>query len=95
MADLAIILPVKHLLCKVPIFAGLNDKALEIFLERAVRRAISAGGVILREAATAKALWIPAVNNHGKFGRGAFLEFRDPWDAQEGSLALLENGGGQ
>ena len=95
MADLAIILPVKHLLCKVSTFAGLDDKALEIFLERAVGRAIPAGGAILREAATVKALWIPAGNNHGEFGRGPFLEIRDPWDAQEESLALLEDGGGQ
>ncbi len=27
-------------------------------------------------------LWVPAVNNHGGFGRWAFLEVADPWDAQ-------------
>jgi type III restriction enzyme len=32
--------------------------------------------------ATARALWAPAVNNHGGFGRWAFLEVADPWDAQ-------------
>ena len=26
-------------------------------------------------------LWVPAVNNHGRFGRWAFLEITDPWDA--------------
>lgn len=31
---------------------------------------------------TAQTLWIPAVNGHGEFGRWAFLEIRDPWDAQ-------------
>jgi type III restriction enzyme len=31
---------------------------------------------------TAQTLWIPAVNGHGEFGRWAFLEISDPWDAQ-------------
>lgn len=31
---------------------------------------------------TARNLWIPAVNNHGGFGRWAFLEIVDPWDAK-------------
>ncbi|MSU80423.1 MAG: restriction endonuclease subunit R [Gemmataceae bacterium] len=31
---------------------------------------------------TAKNLWVPAVNNHGGFGRWAFLEITDPWDAK-------------
>jgi type III restriction enzyme len=26
--------------------------------------------------------WVPAVNNHGGFGRWAFLEVQDPWDAK-------------
>ncbi len=30
---------------------------------------------------TARALWVPAVNNHGGFGRWAFVEINDPWDA--------------
>ena len=32
---------------------------------------------------TARTLWVPAVNNHGGFGRWAFLEISDPWDAEE------------
>jgi type III restriction enzyme len=32
---------------------------------------------------TARALWVPAVNNHGGFGRWGFLEISDPWDCQE------------
>jgi len=32
---------------------------------------------------TAEDLWIPAVNNHGGFGRWAFLEISDPWNAQD------------
>ena len=31
---------------------------------------------------TARALWVPAINNHGGFGRWAFIEVADPWDAQ-------------
>ncbi len=34
------------------------------------------------KVATARMLWVPAVNNHGGFGRWAFLEIADPWDAQ-------------
>ena len=33
------------------------------------------------KVATAKTLWIPAVNNEGAFGRWEFLEIDDPWDA--------------
>jgi type III restriction enzyme len=31
---------------------------------------------------TARSLWIPAVNNHGGFGRWGFIEISDPWDAK-------------
>lgn len=31
---------------------------------------------------TARTLWIPAVNNHGAFGRWMFLEISDPWAAK-------------
>jgi len=34
------------------------------------------------KVATARTLWVPAVNNHGGYGRWAFLEIDDPWDAQ-------------
>jgi len=34
------------------------------------------------KVATARTLWTPAVNNHGGFGRWAFIEIEDPWDAQ-------------
>ena len=32
--------------------------------------------------ATARTLWVPAINNHGGFGRWAFIEVSDPWDAK-------------
>jgi type III restriction enzyme len=31
---------------------------------------------------TGRTLWVPAVNNHGVFGRWAFIEIADPWNAQ-------------
>jgi type III restriction enzyme len=34
------------------------------------------------KAWTATNQWIPAVNNNGEFGRWAYVEIRDPWDAQ-------------
>ena len=39
----------KFLLNDVPIFAGLNDRAMQIFLEQAKRIEVPAGGVIARE----------------------------------------------
>ncbi|MDZ4343828.1 MAG: DEAD/DEAH box helicase family protein [Candidatus Binatia bacterium] len=33
------------------------------------------------KVATARTLWVPAVNNHGGFGRWAFIEIDDPWNA--------------
>jgi type III restriction enzyme len=34
------------------------------------------------KTATARGLWVPAVNNHGGFGRWSFLEVVDPWTAE-------------
>jgi type III restriction enzyme len=36
----------------------------------------------LRMIPSARTLWVPAINNHGGFGRWAFIEIADPWDAQ-------------
>jgi len=43
------------------------------------------------KVSTARNLWVPAVNNHGGFGRWAFLEIADPWDAKNTIRALLKN----
>jgi hypothetical protein len=40
---------------------------------------------ITDEIVAARTLWVPAVNNNGGFGRWAFLEVTDPWNA-EGQL---------
>ncbi|MFA5837503.1 MAG: DUF559 domain-containing protein [Bellilinea sp.] len=34
------------------------------------------------KTATAQNLWVPAINNHGGFGRWAFIEITDPWDVK-------------
>jgi len=39
--------------------------------------------------ATTRLLWVPAVNNHGGFGRWAFLEINDPWDAKNAIRNML------
>ncbi len=41
------------------------------------------------KVATARLLWVPAVNNHGGFGRWAFLEIDDPWDAKNAIRSFL------
>lgn len=37
----------------------------------------------------AQTLWVPAINNHGGFGRWAFVEVTDPWEARSTSRAAL------
>jgi type III restriction enzyme len=41
------------------------------------------------KVSTARTLWVPAVNNHGGFGRWAFVEITDPWDAQRTIRAVI------
>jgi type III restriction enzyme len=40
---------------------------------------------------TARNLWVPAVNHDGRFGRWAFLEVRDPWEAKGAIRKFLES----
>lgn len=42
------------------------------------------------KVATAKTLWVPAVNNHRGFGRWAFIEISDPWDAQRSIRSFMQ-----
>jgi type III restriction enzyme len=39
---------------------------------------------------TARTLWVPAVNNAGAWGRWAFIEILDPWDAKTEIRASLK-----
>jgi len=41
------------------------------------------------KVATARTLWVPAVNNHAGFGRWAFVEINDPWRAKSLLRAAL------
>ncbi|MFC1874285.1 BPTD_3080 family restriction endonuclease [Chloroflexota bacterium] len=43
------------------------------------------------KVATARNLWVPAINNHGGFGRWAFLEVVDPWDAKNTVRAFIRS----
>lgn len=38
---------------------------------------------------TAEALWVPAINHDGRFGRWAFIEITDPWDAENQIRAAI------
>ncbi len=42
------------------------------------------------KVSTARTLWVPAINNHGGFGRWAFIEVADPWNAQGPIRASLQ-----
>ena len=44
------------------------------------------------KVATAHTLWVPAINNHGGFGRWAFIEISDPWNAKNLIRASLKKG---
>jgi len=41
------------------------------------------------KVATARNLWIPAVNNAGTWGRWAFVEIAEPWDAKNALHGML------
>ncbi len=41
--------------------------------------------------AAARNLWIPAIHNHSGFGRWAFLEIHDPWNAKNLILDFLKH----
>jgi type III restriction enzyme len=47
------------------------------------------------KVSTANTLWIPAINNHGGFGRWAFIEITDPWNAKNEIRAFLTFSTGQ
>jgi type III restriction enzyme len=43
------------------------------------------------KVSTARTLWVPAVNNHGDFGRWGFIEIRYPWNAMTEISGFLNN----
>ena len=60
-----------------------SDLSLVIELSGEVRKDKAA------KVSTARTLWVPAVNNHGGFGRWAFVEVTDPYDAQKTIRAAI------
>ena len=42
------------------------------------------------KVATARTLWVFSANNQGAYGRWAFIEISDPWDAQNTIRAALK-----
>ena len=44
------------------------------------------------KVSTATTLWVPSINNHGGFGRWAFIEITDPWNAQNTIRNSLQKG---
>jgi type III restriction enzyme len=46
----------------------------------------------LAKVATARTLWVPAINNHGGYGRWAFIEITDPWNARRAISELCRSG---
>jgi CRP/FNR family transcriptional regulator, cyclic AMP receptor protein len=54
----AIFLPMNQLLCVVPIFAGLDDEALKVFLAHAQKISVPAGTVIAREGEVNNCMFI-------------------------------------
>lgn len=43
------------------------------------------------KASTARDFWIPAINNHGGFGRWQFIEISDPWDAKNTIRSFIKS----
>jgi CRP/FNR family transcriptional regulator, cyclic AMP receptor protein len=50
--------PMKHLLCQVPIFAGLDDEALAVFLDHAQQIEVPAGAVIAKEGESNQCMFL-------------------------------------
>ena len=44
------------------------------------------------KVSTARTLWVPAINNHGGFGRWTFIEIDDPWDAKNAIRSSIQKG---
>lgn len=51
-----------------------QDSIIEVTGEKKKDKAV--------KVATARTLWVPAINNHGGFGHWVFIEIDDPWNAQ-------------
>jgi type III restriction enzyme len=76
----------------IPDFIAHIDDGHEDYLNLIIEVSGEAKKDKAAKVATARTFWVPAVNNHGGFGRWAFVEISDPWDAEttiRGELARL------
>ena len=68
---------------------------IEVGAEGLLNLIVEVTGERKKEKATkveaARGLWVPAINNAGEYGRWAFLEVTDPWDAKNLIRAKLPN----
>lgn len=65
-----------------------RDDPLHLILEVSGQRDADKAAKV----ATARNLWVPAVNNAGTWGRWHFIEITDPWDAVSSIHAVLQGG---
>lgn len=59
-----------------------RDDPLNLIVEVSGQKDGKQGRLKQAKVTTARTLWVPAVNNAGTWGRWAFIEITDPWDAQ-------------
>jgi len=64
--------------------AGVINLIVEVTGEKKKEKAV--------KIATARNFWIPAVNNHGGYGKWGFIEITDPWDAMNTIRKALTQG---
>jgi type III restriction enzyme len=73
----------------IPDFIAHVDDGHEDYLNLIIEVSGEAKKDKAAKVAAARGFWVPAVNNHGGFGRWAFLEISDPWDAETTIRAFL------
>jgi type III restriction enzyme len=80
---------------------GIERRYYPDFVARVMHEAVGPVNVILEvtgrreqdkaaKVETAKALWVPAVNNQGGYGQWAFVEVTDPWNAKQSLTEALD-----
>ena len=70
-----------------------RDDRLNLIVEVTGQKNGKVGEKRAAKAATARNLRVPAVNNAGTWGRWAFIEISDPWDAKSAISTYLRNRG--
>jgi type III restriction enzyme len=73
----------------IPDFIAIVDDGREDVLNLIVEVSGEAKKEKAAKVATARTLWVPAVNNDGRWGRWGFVEIVDPWDAANAIRAYI------